>query len=79
MTQEFLNAITKRGNDDLTYDGEELGFSDSGCDCCGSQLSGDRYRATKLTAGNDVRDYWVCVDCINYIANGETPETWIRS
>lgn len=75
----FLKAITARGNDDLRYSGEDLGFSTRSCECCGSQFHGDRFLAKKLTAGNEIRDYSVCVDCINFIANGEEPETWTRS
>ncbi|WP_372663607.1 hypothetical protein [Amycolatopsis kentuckyensis] len=29
----------------MTYSGEELGFSWTSCDGCGSSLGGDRYRA----------------------------------
>lgn len=29
----------------VTYDGEDLGFSMSSCDGCGSRLGGDRFRA----------------------------------
>lgn len=75
---DFTEAITKRGNDDLTYGGEELGFMMKSCECCGSSLHGDRYKAHKLTAGNEIRNYSVCIDCIVYIANGELPENWSR-
>lgn len=74
--EKFTRAITKRGNDDLCYDGKDLGFSIKACECCGSSLAGDRHTAHKHTSGDDIRVYEVCTDCINYIANGELPEQW---
>lgn len=76
--EDFCKAITARGNDDLCFDGEDLGFTSRGCECCGSSMAGDRYMAKKITAGNEIRDYSVCTDCINYIANGDIPDVWYR-
>lgn len=76
---KFTDAITKRGNDDLMYDGEELGFSWQECECCGSVLGGNRFKACKIDSSKELEEYSVCTDCINYIANGEEPETWERN
>ena len=73
---KFTDAITRRNNDNLCCDGEELGFSWRACDCCGSSLGGDRFKACKLTKDHEVIDFSVCVDCILYIANGEVPDNW---
>ncbi len=54
---------------------EDLGFSWSGCDCCSSDLGGDRFKAVALN--NKTMEHYdleVCVDCVQYIANGDVPE-----
>lgn len=67
-----------RGKDgkeaDLCYDGEDLGFSWHDCECCGSPLGGDRYKAAILDEALQSIELSVCADCINYIANGDVPE-----
>lgn len=55
--------------------GEDLGFSWSGCDCCGSNLGGDKFAVAAWN--EDMTDYVplrVCQDCLMFIANGELPD-----
>lgn len=52
-------------------------FSNSSCDSCGSYLAGGRYTAH----GSDDETgqpycLSVCVDCVLFHANGDTPENW---
>ena len=56
----------------------EAGFSWSQCDSCGSTLGGDRLEAHGLYRPHDGADLEsikmeICVDCVMYHANGETP------
>lgn len=58
----------------LCYGGEELGFSSYRCECCGG-LAGDRFTAHgKHKESGDWFDFEVCVDCIDFVANGDLPE-----
>ena len=58
---------------------DEGHFSWQPCDTCGSSLGGDRFAAHYVDP-TDVERYpchiEVCVDCLQYIANGEEPENW---
>ena len=61
-------------NENLCYDGKELGFSWNHCDVCKSKLGGDRYSANIYNVvTEEVTELAVCTDCINYIANSEVP------
>jgi hypothetical protein len=55
---------------------EEGGFSREGCDSCGSTLAGDLFPAHYLDAAREIVHCVVCVDCLQYHANGELPESW---
>ena len=50
---------------------DEPYFSWSACDCCGSQLGGDREHATGYdqTTG-EIREYSICSDCVYYTEYG---------
>lgn len=51
---------------------DDLGFSWSPCDTCGSTLGGDRYLVHVVDDGEwDTMES--CVDCLMYIANAELP------
>lgn len=56
--------------------GDEGHFSWSACDCCGSSLGGTRYAAHGLDSEGNIVHLDVCVDCLQFIANGEEPENW---
>ena len=47
----WLYKISRRSSSlqTLIADGEELGFSQSPCECCGSKLHGERYSMVVLT------------------------------
>jgi hypothetical protein len=57
---------------------DEGGFSYQNCDCCGSELGGDRFSAHSLTSNNpataDIIHWDICVDCLHYLANDELPQ-----
>lgn len=58
---------------------DEGRFSWSACDACGSSLGGDRFAAHYIDDTDCERQpnhIEVCVDCLQYIANGTLPETW---
>lgn len=60
----------------LFCDGEDLGFCATSCDTCHSKLHGDRFKVMATERGQPIDSKFecsVCVDCINYIANGEVP------
>ena len=46
------------------------------CDCCDSTLAGDMHPAHGLIDGNpdELIHLKACVDCVQFIANGEEPE-----
>lgn len=44
-TDSFTDQMIVDGCAGAMYDGEELGFSYSPCDCCKRPLGGDRFRA----------------------------------
>lgn len=52
----------------------ETEFSWSACDACGSTLGGDRTPAHGLDTNGAVLHMHVCVDCVEYLANGDLPE-----
>lgn len=69
-----LNAEIESG--EVVDDG---GFSQSDCDTCGSSLYGARYSAHAVLDSSKDREVIhlsVCVDCMQYIANGDKPESW---
>ena len=55
----------------------EPSFSWSSCDCCGSSLGGDKYKAMGLIKNRSPRrknnwiEYSICVDCMYYIEYGQ--------
>lgn len=68
----------------------EEGFfvNSASCDSCGSTLGGQRYPAHGVIAGaieeaqkkeSSITHFDVCVDCLQYQANGEEPEAWQQS
>jgi hypothetical protein len=60
----------------------EASFSWAQCDSCGSTLGGDRMGATGLWSDGARLcqiDMQICVDCIQWHANGEAPDTWAQS
>ena len=55
----------------LTADGEPY-FSWQSCECCGTDLGGDRYEARAYhPATNQVLEYEVCQDCLYYATYGQ--------
>jgi hypothetical protein len=72
LQTDWLGRVSKVGY--LVYSSEDYGFSWKPCECCGSPLGGDRFRAVKCsTYTDDMSDYSVCIDCIAFIANGDLP------
>lgn len=55
---------------------DEGGFSWQHCDTCGSGLGGMRYAAHAFDHKKSPVHLDVCGDCLNYIANGDEPESW---
>ena len=55
---------------------DEASFSWRSCGVCGSKLAGDRFVWHAQLDGNLVHFDDACVDCVQYIANGEEPENW---
>ena len=56
---------------------DEGRFSSSPCDSCGSTLGGDRFCAHGFDAEtNALYHLLICVDCMQFHANGTLPETW---
>lgn len=67
-----------RGYHDSEYEPEGE-FSWSMCESCGSMLGGDRHPAhgfVTIKGKRELCHLMVCVDCIQYHANGELPEAW---
>jgi hypothetical protein len=61
--------------DGVHYPDDSTHFSWTPCDCCGSQLGGDREVCHGLIDG----ELWhgnACMDCVAYLANGEEPDDW---
>ena len=52
-------------------------FSTRQCDCCGSYLGGSRTPGHGLI-GTEWYELEFCSDCVQYIANGELPESATR-
>ncbi len=80
--KNFMSAIKNNWPDEMglavtgSEDGD-LGFSWSACDCCGSSLGGDRFKACHYNPETkETIDLEICVDCLMYITNGDLPETW---
>jgi len=58
---------------------DEGSFSRSSCEGCGSTFGGDRFAAhgwATVNGKDTLLHFEVCVDCLQYIANSEFPETW---
>ena len=62
---------------------DEGSFSHAACDTCGSKLGGNRYAAHAYImldgkSDLDVGPYHfdICVDCLQYFANGTLPASW---
>ena len=50
---------------------DEPSFSWRACECCGSQLGGDRYHATGFNPTTDeIYEYEICGDCLYYAEYG---------
>lgn len=50
-------------------------FSHSNCECCNSNLGGDRYNCNGYNpTAKEVYEYSVCTDCVYYIETGEIKE-----
>lgn len=61
--------------------GDDLGFSWSACEGCGSPLGGDRYLINLIPHNGPINDdtilqTTVCQDCLMAHANGDMPEDW---
>jgi len=54
---------------------DEGHFSWGRCECCGSRLGGNRYAAHGIDQDDNLVHLEVCVDCLQYIANGDEPDT----
>lgn len=53
----------------------EAGFSWRRCECCGSPLGGSRHAIAAWSERDDaLLMFSACVDCLQYCANGTTPE-----
>lgn len=61
-------------NQDKMYELECAGFSHSACECCGSYLAGDRTEAHSFDSNGEILHWYICVDCVLYLANGDIPE-----
>jgi hypothetical protein len=61
---------------DVNPEDMEPVFSWGWCDACGSSYGGDRYPAHALDNTGEMYHLDVCVDCVQYIANGDEPEQW---
>ena len=63
-------------------DSDDAAFSWSACDGCGSTYGGDRYPGHGFIDSKAATDEMVhldlCVDCVQYIANGDEPAEWRR-
>jgi len=55
---------------------EDGGFSWAACDLCGSTLGGDRFAAHGFTPEGKLIHLDICMDCLQYLANGTIPEEW---
>ena len=88
IMSKFTNAV-ERGLSGYTHESvgksegceqclefDEAFFSWQSCEVCGSSLGGDRYPAHACDAEGAIIHLDVCVDCLQYIANGEEPEIW---
>lgn len=82
---KFTEAV-KRGLEGFTHESvgpcpgcpeehedEEGHFSWTSCDVCDSGLAGDRFAAHARDAEGNIIHLEICVDCLQYIANGEEP------
>ena len=59
--------------------GSEGHFSWHRCDCCGSTFGGDRHPAHGWMENHqELVHLEVCVDCLMFIANGDSPEKWTQ-
>jgi len=56
----------------LSYDPDGgANFSTNTCECCGSQMAGDRYIAIAYSQmTQEVQEYEVCADCLHYAEYG---------
>ena len=60
---------------------DEGSFSWSNCEGCGSTFGGDRFAAhgwANINGKITLLHFEVCVDCLQFIANGELPEQWTQ-
>ena len=81
QTQHFIEAVETflkaEGLNCLTPDNHESYFSSKPCDSC-NQIAGDRYDASGYNPStNEIQSHYsICQDCVCYLANGDTPETY---
>ena len=68
LSEDEIKALFETG--DLCDEGS---FSWYPCDCCGSNLGGNRYSAHGFLNGHLIH-LDICEDCMNYLANGDEPE-----
>jgi len=72
------DCVSAFGTSDQSEMIDEGGFSYSDCECCGSSLGGDRYAAhsfSSLDVEYALLIHWdICIDCRDYLANGELPQ-----
>ena len=70
--QNVAAFFTNEGINGLTTDDEESYFSWAPCECCGSTLGGDRYRASGFNPKDrEVYKYEICTDCMYYAEYGQ--------
>jgi hypothetical protein len=87
MPQCFIDAVNAAVGPDhhlALGDGEEDYFSWAPCQCCGSTLGGNRYLLNLIPNSGPINDDTiiplnVCVDCLDFHANGTEPEIWCES
>jgi hypothetical protein len=68
----FAEFMKRQGITNLSSDSDsEYSFSWRACECCNSDLGGDRIPATGYNpTTKEVRHYTVCSDCIYYAEYG---------
>lgn len=71
LSAEGIDSFTCDSHEDVSQDDHVDAFSWRPCDCCDSQLGGERHRVTAYhPATKGVLTYQVCPDCVYYIEYG---------
>lgn len=76
-SEEEAEEASKEAFDEDCRNGaieNEAGFSRSPCDACGSSIAGNREVYHYWHNGKLHHDFGLCVDCVQYLANGTEPE-----